>query len=71
MKAFILFLFWLECLIQQVHAQCCMKFEESVCVECPAGSHLYRGSCIFDVPNCLEYESGFDCAQCEEGYSLN
>jgi hypothetical protein len=32
--------------------------------------HLYKGNCIYDVDNCLEYISGIDCKHCEEGFKL-
>ena len=64
MRAFILFLFFIECMIQRAAAQCCLQFESLTCVSCPDGLHLYRNNCIYDLPNCLEYQGGFDCALC-------
>ncbi len=35
------------------------------------GTHIYRGMCFNDIPNCLTYDNGFDCSSCKSGYDLD
>lgn len=39
-------------MIQIVLNECCVKFTDGKCVECPKGMHLFRDNCIYDVENC-------------------
>lgn len=57
-------------LLFQANAQCCLEFTENSCIRCPAGMHLYRSNCIYDLEGCLEYASGFDCSSCKSNYQL-
>jgi hypothetical protein len=58
-------------LIISVQNQCCLQFSGELCLKCPKGMHLYRGNCLFDLPNCLEYAQGFDCQRCKGSYTLS
>jgi hypothetical protein len=51
--------------------QCCLQIQGRICLSCPNGTHIYRGNCIIDVPNCQIYKDGFDCQTCLTGYNLN
>ena len=53
-----------------VSSQCCNKFVGWKCEECPKGTHLYKGHCLFNIPNCLSYVEGFDCQACDSGYEI-
>lgn len=55
----------------QAQSQCCLKIQGRACLNCPNGTHLFRGNCIIDVDNCLTYVDGFDCVSCAAGYQLN
>lgn len=37
---------------------------------CPLGTHLWKGSCIYDIDKCHEYDNGADCRRCDQGYKL-
>ena len=41
------------------------------CVSCPENMRTYRGNCLFPLSHCIEYQGGFDCTLCEEGYQVN
>ena len=57
-------------LLTLVSSQCCEKFAGWKCEQCPKGTHIYRGHCLFNIPNCLSYIDGFDCGSCETNYEL-
>lgn len=50
-------------LIITISSQCCSTFDSSqrYCLTCPINTHLYRGNCLINVPNCQKYSNGFDC----------
>ncbi len=52
--------------------QCCTKkvANSNKCAECPQGTHLFRGSCIIDIENCVTYADGFDCSACKTGFNV-
>jgi hypothetical protein len=55
----------------EVSSQCCLKFDGRLCINCPSGTHLFRGNCILNVDNCATYKDGFDCATCNTEFSLS
>lgn len=57
-------------MISLVKTQCCLTFSGRNCLTCPNGTHLFRGSCLNDIEQCLEYTGGFDCIKCASGYHL-
>lgn len=57
--------------IAQAQNQCCLKIQGRSCLNCPPGTHLYRGNCLIDIDNCQSYKDGFDCLQCNTGFQLN
>jgi hypothetical protein len=57
-------------LLTSASGQCCLGFSGGVCISCPAGMHLYRGNCIYDLAGCTSYVSGFDCSGCRGNYQL-
>ena len=65
MKILVIFL-----LLGVVSPQCCNKFVGWRCEDCPEGTHLYLGHCLFNIPYCTSYANGFDCEACEEKYEL-
>lgn len=68
-----LLIFALACLLPFTQSQCCTKFVAGTkkCSECPAGTHLFRGSCLIDADNCDTYVDGFDCGKCKTGFSVS
>jgi hypothetical protein len=67
----LMFLIAVVALIGLVDGQCCLGFNGGVCISCPSGMHLFRGSCIYDVAGCTQYQSGFDCLTCRTNYQLS
>ena len=57
-------------LLTLINSQCCEKFAGWKCEQCPKGTHLYRGHCLLNIPNCLSYIDGFDCGSCAKGYEV-
>lgn len=55
----------------EAQSQCCLQIQGRTCISCPTGTHLYRGNCIIDIPNCQTYKDGFDCQSCLSGFALN
>lgn len=45
--------------VSQVYSQCCVRFEGRYCKECPEGTHLFKGNCLFDIKDCAVYKDGF------------
>jgi len=57
--------------VDEVCSVCCLSFDGEKCVACPTGMHVYEGNCLYDVVGCKEYEGGFVCRSCINGYTLN
>lgn len=56
--------------VQPCGAQCCLKFVNAQCVQCPADTRLVNGNCLLNLPRCAEYNL-FDCVRCDAGYILD
>ena len=58
-------------MVGPVDAQCCLEFDGFLCGACPLDMHLYQGNCLLNIPNCIEYQNGFECSLCNNGYRLD
>ena len=63
---FLLFAFF-----QPAQPQCCLTTvaNSKKCASCPEGTHLYRGNCLFDIEKCVKYSNGFECLECDKGFT--
>lgn len=66
----LLFCIALVLILPICHSQCCLAFSGGVCISCPAGMHLFRGNCLFDLAGCASYVGGFECGGCRGNYEL-
>lgn len=67
-----LLLFCIIALTQLSLVNACLNYYEQTqrCSLYPFGTHLHKGNCLYDIPQCLQYRQRTDCKLFIKGYKL-
>lgn len=59
-------------LLLAINTNCCLNYDPIAkrCTECPEGTRLYKGNCLYNLNFCELYHQGIDCNKCQKGYKL-